>query len=227
MKLTFNFLIFFIISVNSIHAQDTQESMMSSIDNTYLEKLIAAAKMNYPKMKTNQAIVNIAKMNVQKAKLDWLNIVNFNYLYSPNNTTTLLVNTSLLNGYQIGVGTSIGSILQKPVNVKTAKKEYDIAQLNLDEYNLAIEAIVKQRYYAYIQQQVVLHWKMKNLEGADNTMKEIKYKFEKGLEIFDNYNKALASYSASVQAKIESEGAYLVAKSSLEEIIGVKLESIQ
>jgi len=204
-----------------------QESMLPGIDYSFLDKLIAAAKVNYPKMRATKDKLKIAEYSIQKAKLDWFNVVSFTYLYSPNNSTTALVNPSLLNGYQFGFSTTIGGFLQKPVAVRSARMEYDIAKSNLDEYNMNLEAMVKQRYFIYVQQTAILNWRIKSLEGAESSLKEEKYKFEKGLEPFDIYNSALSTYSASVQFKIESEGAFLVAKTNLEEIVGVKLESIK
>jgi outer membrane protein TolC len=204
-----------------------QESMIPSVDYIFLDKLIAAAKANYPKTRVNEDRVKLAQLSVQKAKLDWLSVASFTYLYSPNNSTTVLVNPSLLNGYQVGFSTSIGTILQKPGLVKAAKVELDIAKSNSLEYDLNLEAIVKQRYFLYVQQTSVLSWRIKSLEGAENTVKDLKYKFEKGLEPFDNYNRAQTAYSSAVQTKIEAEGAFLVAKSSLEEIIGTRLETIK
>lgn len=208
-------------------ASPAQQSMMSNVDNVLLDKLIVAAKANYPKMKVAEARVNIAELAVKKAKLDWLNIVSFTYLYSPNNTTTALVNPSLLNGYQFGFSTSVGNILSKPVQIKSAKEEYKIAEFNEEESALNIVAMVKQRYYTYVLQLTNLNWRTKSLEGAESSLKEIKYKFEKGIETFDNYNRAQVFYASTIQTKIEAEAAILIAKSSLEEIIGVKLESIQ
>jgi outer membrane protein TolC len=230
MKFIYNFCVLLLLSVNCSLAQDQpQESMIANVDNAFLEKLIAAAKMNYPKMKVNQERLDMAKLSMRKAKLDWLNTFTFTYLYSPAGTASLLnANTSyVLNGYQLGFGISAGAIAERPIQVKTAKEEYKIAQLNLDEYNLNLETIVKQRYYTYIQQQTVLGWRMKTVDGAELTLKEVKAKFEKGQETFDTYNRAQTAYYAIVQAKIENESAYLVAKSNLEEILGAKLESIK
>jgi len=204
-----------------------QQSMMASVDNALLEKLIKTAKANYPKMKVAEARVNIAELAVKKAKLEWFNVVSFTYLYSPNNSTTALVNPSLLNGYQIGFSTSVGNILQKPGQIKAAKEEYKIAELNQDEYDLTITSLVKQRYYAYVMQQTILGWRTKSLEGVENSMKDITYKFEKGIETYENYNRSQSLFSGAIQSKVEAEAAILIAKSNLEELIGVKLESVQ
>jgi len=202
--------------------------MMPDVSYTYLEKLVAAAKANYPKVKVSDEMVKIAQMNITKAKLDWLNILSFIYLYSPYATAgTGSANTTILNGFQAGFSISIGSILQKPGAVKVAKEELKIARLNQDEYSLSIEAIVQQRYFMYVQERTLLNWKNKDMQNAESALKNMKYKFEKGEESFDNYSKALSMYSTGVQSKIQTEAALLLAKSNLEEIIGVKLETIQ
>ena len=196
-----------------------QESMMPDVSYEFLDKLIATAKANYPKNKTYDHTINIAKNNVKKAKLEWLNLVSFIYLYNPAG--------SVQSGIQPGLSFSIGTILQKPGEIKTAKEELAIVKLSQEEYSLNLEAIVQQRYFTYIQTLTLLNWKTKDLQNAESTVKDIKYKFEKGEESFENYNKSLTMYSAGVQSKIQTEGAYLMAKSSLEEIIGAKLETIK
>jgi len=199
---------------------------MQSVSYPFLEKLVAAAKKNYPKLKTYEARVNIAKANIQKAEFDWFNIFSFSYLRSPDNTTTL-VNPSFLNGYQYGVTANVGALLQKPSAVRVAKQELEIARLNQSEYDLNIEAIVQQRYFYYLGQLTMLNWKTKSMENAERSVKDLEHKFEKGEETFEAYNKSVAYYTVVVQEKIKSEAEFLVAKSSLEEIIGVKLETIK
>jgi len=219
--ITYALLVLFLLAVNSSTAQ---ESMMPDVSFPFLEKLLTAAKTNYPKMKTFDHKLDIANLKINFAKLDWFNI--FTFAYFPESNAAALSPTQA-NAYQLGFSTSIGTILQKPTNVKLAKQDYYIAELDQEEYNLTIEATVKERYYSYIKQLSLLNWRTKDLESAETVVKEIKYKFEKGEETFDDYNKALSLYSNSVQGKIESEGALLTAKSNLEEIIGAKLESIK
>ena len=219
----------FIVNI-SLAQESIQESIIPSISDSYIEKLVASAKAHYPKAKTFEDRVNIAHYNVQKAKLDWFNVLTFNYVYTPSSSSgsvTTATGLSYASGAQFGVGTSIGNILQKPGLVRVAKEEYDIAKMNQEEYALNITTIVKQRYYLYVQQLSALNWKTKNMESADRISKESKYKFEKGEVTFDTYNATYIAYSNSVQTKMDAEVAYLIAKSNLEEIIGVKLEEIK
>ncbi len=117
--------------------------------------------------------------------------------------------------------------MQKPAAVRAAKRELDISKLDQEEYDLNIEATVKQRYFTYVAQQTMLGLKVKGLESAERATKEIQYKFEKGEVTFEVYNRSETFYASTVQDKIRSEAEFLIAKSVLEEIIGAKLETIQ
>ncbi|MFL9481439.1 TolC family protein [Chitinophagaceae bacterium LWZ2-11] len=202
-----------------------QESMLPDVSYAYLDKLIATAKENYPKVKAMERRVKIAQNNVSKAKMSWFDIVSFTYLYSPNNSTTL-TNPSLLNGYQFGLFFSLGSLFQKPSLVRNAKQDFEIAKLDKQEYNLNIEAEVKSRYFTYIGQKTLVRMQSRAALDAESVMKEMKYKFEKGEAGLDNYNTSLIALSQIQQRVIEAESAVLIAKSKLEEIVGKKLEEI-
>ena len=227
LRYTATLLLLFLATVS--RAQDApQESIFPTISEAYLDKLIASAKAHYPRIRAMENRVKLAETNIQKAKWDWLSVFTLNYLYSPQSST--VVNGSgavFLNGYSFGVGASVGSVFQKPIAVKAARADLELAKLNQEEYNLSITSLVKQRYYSYIQLLTALNWKTKNLESADRIVKEAKYKFEKGEETFDAYNTVYASYSNSVVTKLQAETEYLVAKSNLEELIGAKIEDIK
>ncbi len=205
-----------------------QNSMITEISVPYLDKLVRIARENHPHLKALSSREVIAQYNIKKAKRDWFSIFTLSYLYSPGNTSTVVGGQSiLLSGYQFGVYTNIGSILQKAPAVKVTREEYKIAQDDKAEYELSLEAAIKQRYYVYIQQLTVLKVKSQTVEDAESSVKLMKYKFEKGEETFDSYNKALMYFDTNLQIKIDGESAMLVAKSSLEELLGVKLEDIK
>jgi len=210
---------------DSSNRQSPMPSMLPDVSYPNLDKLIQAAKDNYPRIKTFEHRVASAKENVKKAKTGWFDIFTFSFLYSPNNSTTL-VNPSILNGYQVGVFFNIGSILQKPILIKQAKEELNVSQYERDEYYVNLTALVTERYFIYIQQLAILKVRINSELDAESNMQMIKHKYEKGEGTLDDYNKSLVNLSDRTQSKIESEGALLVAKTSLEELTGKKLEEI-
>ena len=213
-------LFIFILSVGKVSAQ---ESMMPSVNYAYLEKLIAIAKQNYPKMQRLQHKVEQDKYAISRAKISWFDALTFSYVYSPNTTAA----TANQPGYQPGVYFNVGTLLAKAPSVKMAREDLAMAEEDVKEYNLNIEAIVKERYFMYVQKQAIVNLRTLASNDAESSQKQIKYKFEKGEESFDNYSKALVMFSVSTQNKIEAEGAALIAKSYLEEIIGEKLEDVK
>ena len=201
-------------------------SMLPSVSYADLDKYIAAAKQNYPRVKAFEHRVEAAKKNSKAAKLGWFDLFTFSFLYSPNNSTTL-VNPSILNGYQVGMFFNFGSLLQKPYLMKQAKEQYIVTEYERDEYYLNLATMVRQRYFVYIQQLTILKLREQGELDAETSLEITKHKFEKGEMTLDDYNKALGNMSDHMQSKIEGEGAFLVAKSSLEELVGKKLEEVK
>ena len=203
-----------------------QASLSEEISYEYLEKLITLAKSNYPKMKAYQQGVEIANLGLKKAKLSYFEILNFSYLFNPTETQAAL-NPSFLTGYQFGLFMNIGAILQKPGLVKQARSELKVAQFEQDAYDLNLEAEVKKRYFTYIRQKVLLRLKSEALLDIESMLKEVRIKYESGTETLENYNKALVMYSENTAGKLTLESEVYIAQSSLEEIIGQKLATIE
>ena len=204
-----------------------QSTMMTEISYPFLEKLILIAKENNPHMKTFSNQVNIAALNVKRAKISWFDIANFSYTRNKNlgaNANSVVLNG---NGYQYGISISVGTLLQKPSQIKVAKEQMNIAELERQEYNLVLESMVKEGYFSYIQQLTALKVQFQSAQDAEGISKLATSKFEKGEVTYEDFNTALASYSTATQQKISFEAAMLIAKSNLEAILGTKLENVE
>ena len=152
------------------------------------------------------------------------------YIYQPGTTTFVdPVNptTSYFRGLQAGVFLNLGSLLRTPVNNRKAKTDLRIAQNDQDEYDLTLATEVKTRYYTYIMSMATLKLQSRNMQQAEAASKDAEYKYKKGELIFDTYNKTQIQYTQNIQTKIEAEGNLFIAKASLEEILGDKLENIK
>jgi outer membrane protein TolC len=203
-----------------------QESLLYNVSDSFLQRLIDTAIANYPRMQVYAKRIESARHEVKRVKAGWFDAFNFSYLYSPNNTTTI-VDPNLLNGYQLGMFVNVGSLLQRPAIIKKAKTDVAITKAEQDEYVLNITALVKQRYYLYIQAKSILKMKSQSLMDVASTVQQIQYKYEKGETSLDDYNKSLVSYEDRIEGKMEAESSLLIAKSNLEELLGTKLENIK
>jgi outer membrane protein TolC len=218
-----------------------QATIVNDISEPYLEKLINTAKANYPRIKSLDNRLTIAKNNISKTKTSYLDAFTFSYVYQPDNTLSLTAlqpgnvdgstgtnnRTSLFKGTQLGIFFNLGSYLQKPYLVKQAKQELNIANNDIQEYQLTLSTQVKKRYYVYIQKLSSLKLQAQAAIDAENVLKDIKHRFEKGEETLDNYNKARISLTQQNQQKITAEADLFLAKADLEELLGDKLENIR
>ena len=211
-----------------------QQTIISDISEDYIARLIAHAEANYPMVKSNQERIELANDNIGKAKAGYFNSFTFSYIYQPQGINTLSnagggnsTNYSYFNGIQVGLFFNLGSFLTVPYSVKEARHELSIAENDQNTYFLTLSSEVKSRYYTYVGDIAVLKFATQATQDAQNVSNDIKHKFEKGETTYDDYTKAQSSVTASYQVKVQAETALLIAKASLEELLGDKLENIK
>lgn len=220
-------LIFCIFSVTcSFSKLVAQESMIPEVSNSFLNQLIDTAKKYYPIVQINQKRMDIAYINIRKSNMSWFDVFSITLNYSPNGSTTTSLNQPTLSGFQIGLFINIGNLLTKPYLIKAAKEEYEIAKLNKQDNLNLVAAEVKARYIKYIQNNVLLRIQTKIAIEAESVVKEARYKFEKGETNFETFTKALIYESDNRKQVIDAEANLLIAKASLETIVGKKLSDI-
>ena len=206
-------------------AQQVSPSMLDDVSYEYLEKLIAVAKENYPSMKAQQSKIRMAKLSVDDAKLSWFSPVGLSYVYSPK-TTLNLENPTFFSGYQIGFSLNIATLLKTPIAIKQSKEDLKIANYDLEEAILSQATEVKKRYFNYLLALRVLKLNTQTNLDAQSLLSKLKYKYERSEVEFETFNSALTSAINSTQSKFNAETSYLISKSSLEELLGIKLEQV-
>lgn len=208
-----------------VFQSSAQESMIPELSYPFLEKLILLAKQNYPRVKALKARNTIAALNVKRAKMSWYDFLAVSAFYSPN-TSVQLTNTSL-TGVQVGLFVSVGNLLARGPAVKQAKEELAVARYTAEEFDLTIEKDVKERYFRYMQQLTILKLQSQSALDQESILKQMKYRFERGEESYETYSRALISTTEFRMRLIDVEAYILQAKSSLEELIGQKLEDVK
>ena len=205
-----------------------QQSIVSQINYNQLEKYIQSAKDNYPRRQIMALNTEVAAAEVPAAKVSLLDIFNASYIYRPNGAVAINAgNPFLVNGFQFGVNMSLGSFLQKPYQIKQAKSEHKIAQLEQQEYDVILANEVKNRYYEYILQLNELKLKTQSAQDNKTVSDDMRYKFEKGEISLQAYNSSRISASGADSSRIQAEIEFLKAKDALEDIIGKKLEQVK
>ncbi|MCC8407395.1 TolC family protein [Mucilaginibacter sp. UR6-1] len=207
-----------------------QESIVQDISEVYVDKLVNVARQNYPRIKTYQSRVDVAKVNVSIASVSLFDALSLSYIYQPDNVTVVdpaNPGTRFFKGLQLGVFINLGTILRTPMNIKRAKAERRLAESERDEYTLTLAAEVKRRYYLYIQRVGQLKTQTRAWQEAENGIKDIEYRYKKGEATFETFNTAQIQLTERRTQKIESEANVFISKADLEEILGEKLENIK
>lgn len=225
-KLFRGLFLFSCFSLAFSQSSKAQESIIPDISYLFLEKLVATAKQNYPRVKQFQLKNQIASLDVKKEKLNWFDVLSFSYVSRPNKTINF-IDPSFYSGYQFGININIANILEKPTNVRAKKLVYEDTKSQSDEYAITLEAEVKRRYFTYIQELNNVKLYTKTLSDADGMLKDLKIRYERGEVTFDAYSQGLIKFSDINKSKIEAEAAFLTAKSSLEELTITKIEDIK
>jgi len=209
-----------------------QQSILPDISEDYIARLVATAEANYPQVKSNQNKINIAQSNIGKARVSYLDAFSLSYIYQPQNNNTITGNGTsqssiYFNGFQAGLFFNLGTFLEKPYMVKQARQELEEANNDQNQYYLTITNEVKKRYYTYVGD--IANLKLQNQAALDeqNIFNDVKHKFEKGEETFDDYTKSQSSLNTVYAAKIAAETNLLIAKADLEELLGEKLEDVR
>jgi outer membrane protein TolC len=205
-----------------------QESIIPEINYSDLEKYITLAKKNYTRKKIFETRKEVVKTGIPIAQVSYLDIFNASYFFRPENNSVLdPVNPYNVNGLQFGINVNLGSFLQKPFQVKRAKAEYKIAELEEQEYNEQLTMEVKRRYYDYILMSKQLKINTQNAQDNKSVSETQKNKFEKGEITLDAFNQSRLAQSGASAGQIQAEINYLKTKDLLEEIIGVKLSEVK
>jgi len=215
--------LFILFSARNIYAQET---MFQDLSYPYLEKLIAAAKQNYPHVKVLDHQLNIAKSTFHQSNFGWLDAFSASYIYSPQNSINLVTPT-IFKGYQLVATVSLGSLFERPYTIHNAREAVKVAEEQKEEYYLTIEAQVKRYYFAYISAQAELRGRVNAVLDATTAVKQLKHTFEKGEITFQVYNEALTNLYSQNSFRVQAELAVFTAKTNLEELLGTKLESIK
>ena len=209
-------------------ATPAQATIIPELSNINLQRLIDTAIANYPRVRYFQNRVSVAATNISKTKASWLDALTVSYVYQPGVATVNPVNpsSSYFKGLQASVFLNVGTLMAKPWVIKQAKQEMMVTQSEQEEYIITLSAEVKRRFYTYVQRVGELKLQIRAADDTETQLKDVKYKFEKGEETFDSYNKVLIQLTEHQQTKIQTEANVFIAKADLEELIGTKLENI-
>lgn len=210
-----------------IGVSKAQESIVNEIDYTKLEKLIELAKDYYPQRQILEISEQQAKTAIALSSLSYLNGISASYYYRERGRPVVNeLNPYILNGFQIGVGVNLSSLITTPIQVRQARRNHKVAQLQSQEYDKVLENEVKAKYYNYIQLNNELKIRTQAVQDIKTLYGQVQSDFELGSVDFESYASARAAIAEASSAVIATEVSFMLAKDQLEALIGVSLEEV-
>jgi outer membrane protein TolC len=194
------------------------------------EKLVQLAWQNMPQNAILENQLNQAGMEVKLANRNWLEQIratgNLNEFtlkpYDPVTNSRAL----FFPRYNISASFSIGNFINDPLRAKIKKEEKEIAQQNINAKKLTVRAEVLRLYQNYIYNREVLKMRTDALETILSAFALAEQKFKAGEVTIQNYNTALDNLNTHRIQKLQAESNLAISKINLEELIGVRLETV-
>ena len=222
-----------LLSMGNLFAQTVDYNTVilpAGIENIGIsEKLVRLAWQNYPANEVAQREIVKAKQNVAVANARWLNIVSLSFNMNEFNINPEAnpSNNNFYPRYNVGASIPLGIFMETPNNVKTAKEDYEISLLNLNQQKLALRAIVLTRYQNYVQAKALLDIQLVSIENEENSFSLVEQKFINDEVTLDEYNASFVRLNEEKVKKINLESSFILTKIGVEELIGIPLESVE
>ncbi len=168
-----------------------------------------------------------AKHNIGVAGSSWLNLVTIS-----GNLNEFNIDQSATRGnnffprYNIGIRMPLGIFVEAPKNIKIAKEDYKISQLNLNQLKLTLRAEILRRYHNYQSAKTLLKIDSEAENDAYNSYLLIEQQFEKGEVNVSQFMQTSKIYNDQRAKRTVSEANYAITVIELEELIGVKLSDV-
>lgn len=129
--------------------------------------------------------------------------------------------------YNFNVTMSLGTFISTPLKAKQARGGLAIADAELNQRKLVLRAETLRRYQNYLTQVELLNLKTNAAESLWSTYLQVEENYNNGRATLSEYNLALYTYNKAKEDKIIKENDLYVARISLEELIGVPLNSLR
>jgi outer membrane protein TolC len=217
-------------------APNTPVIETAAVRPTNIEDYIVQLAWNYsPEAESSKYEIDAHTQEIQLAQKEWtrnlnaainLNDVSLPALsVKPANPSLPRIATYPL--WQVGLGINFGDLIQRKNKVRYAidHKKMSEAELNFKKNKLKAEAL--KRYQEFLVAQEILKVRLQSLDVAQTNKTQISSLFSVTKASFEEYNQANKAFFEATESKIIAQSDIRIKQIALEEMIGVKWESVE
>ncbi|WP_028982256.1 TolC family protein [Sporocytophaga myxococcoides] len=218
------FLVLLVLSNLSFSQTINYNREFSAQDSLFEEQLVDIAWKNYPENEEFRLLLEKSRKEVYPEQMRFTR--NLRLTYNFNNKVLGDGTISQKPIFGLGVSLAIGDLLLLPNTSKQAKRDVAIAETRLNTQRLSIRSEVLKRYYTYVLALDLLKLRTASFEDAALMNKIVKEKYKGGKATLNEFNEFDAIYNNKLEDLLTQRTQLAIAKSSLEELLAMKIENI-
>ena len=192
------------------------------------ERLVTLALQNVAYDAVTRA-VTMAHYKVTQMKNSWFDLLTLNLQFNDQSfkqPATANNVTYVYPKFFYGIVIPIGTILSKGVQVKSAKEEVRISEDNQILAALKIRTDILSKYKSWRVANSVVLMERQVTDDIHAAFLQIEKRFNDGSVTIEVYSEASRNYSAQMTRLMNSQLDADIKKLQIEEVIGVRLESV-
>ena len=194
----------------------------------FSEYLVQLAWLNQPESAIAQEEVKNAQDDAKNTRKEWMRDVQATFNLNEGNLQGADDNGNVFfPRYNFGVGVNLYNLSSQKTKNTIGKRDIRIAEHKVNQRKLEIRAETLQRYAIYRLAKGLYKTRTLAEQEANANYLVIQQLYKSDEKTFEEYSTASSAYYAAQEARLKAETDVLLAKISLEEMIGIKWEQVQ
>ena len=198
--------------------------------NNFEDYLVQLAWLNSPKRQILDIEKQKAEKEVDLQRSQWMDDVNFTFNINEVSLENVLApdpdNFVLYPLYQLSAGVSLGSFTNNRKERELKEFDVKISEMEGHEYKMLIRAETLSRYHKLLLSIETLKVRVKAEEDAQNTYNLANQQFKNANLGLEDFLRASEAVNVAMEKRLAAETDVELSKISLEELIGIKWESV-
>ena len=129
--------------------------------------------------------------------------------------------------WNVGAGINFGDLLVRKNKVKFAENRKKMSESELNFKKQKLKGEVLKRYQEYLSSFDIFKVRIQALDAAESNKNQIQSLFVVNKVQFEDYNTANKAYYDALESKVRGEAEIKLKRIALEELIGVKWETVE
>lgn len=129
--------------------------------------------------------------------------------------------------WNIGIGVNFGDLLTRKYKVKFAENRKKMSESEMNFKKQKLKGEVLKRYQEYLSSFDIFKVRIQALDAAESNKNQIQSLFSVNKVQFEDYNTANKAYYDALESKVRGEAEIKLRRIALEELLGVKWESVE